>query len=361
MNRCQVPGVGCQPRPVTAWKPRHLTPGTWHPTPGTYDPPLEHREIIPSGRRAAVRAAPDLARRRSRRLRDDHGTVGRGEIHAARGARDARRRLDRRVPAARPRGPHAEAQGPHRAGQTVRGVRVPAVSPDRRPHRRREPRDAAVVPRREARRSRGRGGGYARPFRYGREKESLSPPALWRPAATRGGRAGGDSPTGVAARRRTDRESSFESGEGHHGAVPRAERRRDDDRAGDALGRQREVRKARDPAERWLGGELTWTRFSKTSATLCARCGTAPASQSWSCSPWRSASAPTPRSSAWWTRCCSGRCPIPTRTAWCRSTRRCRDRARTSTEWRCPTPTFSSCRHSPRISPVWLRIRTHGT
>src|SRR5712664_3920988 len=33
MNRCQVPGVGCQRRPVTAWKPWHLTPGTRHPTP----------------------------------------------------------------------------------------------------------------------------------------------------------------------------------------------------------------------------------------------------------------------------------------------------------------------------------------
>jgi putative ABC transport system ATP-binding protein len=77
---------------------------------------------------------------------------------------------------------------------------------------------------------------------------------------------------GMVAKKNLYRESPFESGERHHDAVPRAERRRHDDRAGHALRRQRHLREARDPATRWLGGELTWTLSSRTFATRCAVC-----------------------------------------------------------------------------------------
>ena len=48
----------------------------------------------------------------------------------------------------------------------------------------------------------------------------------------------------------------------------------------------------------------------------CARCGTAPRSPPSSCSPWRSASAPTRRSSASSAACCSSRCRTATATGW---------------------------------------------
>ena len=47
------------------------------------------------------------------------------------------------------------------------------------------------------------------------------------------------------------------------------------------------------------------------------------ASRSWRSRRWRSASAPTPRSSASSTRCCCGRCPTRRRTGWSWSGRTC--------------------------------------
>src|SRR5205807_4767618 len=66
----------------------------------------------------------------------------------------------------------------------------------------------------------------------------------------------GDSQAVLDPRRRADRQSSLESGEGDHGAVHGAEPRRDNDRAGDALGDERGVRESCRAAARWVGGEM---------------------------------------------------------------------------------------------------------
>ena len=53
--------------------------------------------------------------------------------------------------------------------------------------------------------------------------------------------------------RRADRQPALEPGQGDHGAVPEAERRRHDDRPGDALGSQRRLRQPDHPAARTAG------------------------------------------------------------------------------------------------------------
>src|SRR5204862_7525363 len=60
----------------------------------------------------------------------------------------------------------------------------------------------------------------------------------------------------VDPRGRADRQSPLEPGEGDHGAVHGAEPRGDDDRAGNALGRERAVRESHRAAAGWVGGEM---------------------------------------------------------------------------------------------------------
>src|SRR5207247_1642525 len=85
--------------------------------------------------------------------------------------------------------------------------------------------------------------------------------ALGRPAAARRRGARTDPHAVLDPRRRADRESPLESGEGDHGAVHAAEPRRDDDRAGDPLGRERAVRESHRAAAGWVGGEMIDTLF----------------------------------------------------------------------------------------------------
>src|SRR6266576_3612538 len=77
MNRCQVSGVRCKKRRVTALELWSLAPGpgTRHLEPDTYDSSPRHREIIPASRRPALRAAPDLARRRGGKPDDREAAV----------------------------------------------------------------------------------------------------------------------------------------------------------------------------------------------------------------------------------------------------------------------------------------------
>src|SRR5256712_10206337 len=60
----------------------------------------------------------------------------------------------------------------------------------------------------------------------------------------------------------------FRSGEGDHGAVHRTEPRWNDDRAGDALGRERAVRQSYRAAAGWMGGDVMDTLLQDLRYTL---------------------------------------------------------------------------------------------
>jgi hypothetical protein len=77
--------------------------------------------------------------------------------------------------------------------------------------------------------------------------------------------------------------------------------------------RDRDVRRAEWWAELRQDLAYAWRQLARSRGFTAARC-----------SPSRSGSAPPPRSSAWWTRWCSGRSPSTSRRAWCgfRSTAR---------------------------------------
>ena len=82
-----------------------------------------------------------------------------------------------------------------------------------------------------------------------REKRSLPVAALGRPAAARRRRARADLAAGDHPGRRADRQPALGAGPRDHGALPEAERGRDDDPPGDAFGDQRCLRIAdRAPA-----------------------------------------------------------------------------------------------------------------
>src|SRR5437773_2256129 len=224
--------------------------------PSPDDLPSHPRQVRLSGKRPAVHPAASLCRHRRRRVRLDHGSIRGGEVHAARGARHARRRLDGRVPLPRPRGAQDEAQGPRGAQQAAHRVRVPAVSPARRPHRGREPRCAAVVPQHQEERARLACRRHARPLRDGREEGSLPATAIGWPAAARGRSARADPQAVLNPRGRADRQSPLEPGEGDHGAVQGAQRARNDDRAGDALGDECGIWQTCGSVEGWVGGDV---------------------------------------------------------------------------------------------------------
>src|SRR5439155_1495410 len=99
-------------------------------------------------------------------------------------------------------------------------------------------------------------GRHARPLRDRREERPLPAAALGRAAAARRRGTRGDPQAFAHPRRRADRESPLEPGEGDHGAVHGAEPRGDDDRAGDALGDECGIRQTGDSIEGWMGGEV---------------------------------------------------------------------------------------------------------
>ena len=83
----------------------------WEPEPGT--PVMTLRGVeksFPVGSGSDVRAPPDCPRHQARRVRLDHGAVGRWQVHAAPHPRPARQRLVGRVPADGPGGTHAPGQ-----------------------------------------------------------------------------------------------------------------------------------------------------------------------------------------------------------------------------------------------------------
>src|SRR5207249_6169356 len=119
-----------------------------------------------------------------------------------------------------------------------------------------EPRHPPVVPQHQEIGAGKPGRRYARPVRDRREERPLPAATLGRPAAACRRGTSPDSQAVVDPRRRADRESPLESGEGNHGAVHGAEPRRDDDRAGDALGDECGIRQTGDSIEGWMGGEV---------------------------------------------------------------------------------------------------------
>src|SRR5205807_4109349 len=142
------------------------------------------------------------------------------------------------------------------AQQAAHRLRVSAVPPARRPYGRREPRCPAVIPQHQEERARLAGCRHAGPIRNRREERSLPTAALGRPTAARGRGARTDPHAVLDPRRRADRESPLEPGEGDHGAVHGAEPWGDDDRAGDPLGDECGIRQAGDSVAGWLGGEM---------------------------------------------------------------------------------------------------------
>ena len=130
-------------------------------------------------------------------------------------------------------------------------------------------------------------------------------------------------PSACTGRLRTCNDQQGARSEGHGTPAPRSGRlaRRLNYSAGDArLGSQR-------PA-----------------VMRCAAWPGGPASPPPPFSPWASASAPTPRSSAWSTRCSSGRCRSEsTASAWSPCTRPTGPSPRTGSTRRCPTTTSRTC------------------
>ena len=81
-------------------------------------------------------------------------------------------------------------------------------------------------------------------------------------------------------------------------------------RAGDAARRRfGNVTYFREQAPRHVDVSIRSKACGRTSASRSGRCANRPASRSSPSSRWRSASAATPRSSAWSTRCARARCP----------------------------------------------------
>ena len=95
-----------------------------------------------------------LARLRARRVRLDHGAVGRRQVDAAAHHRHARQRRGPAMlllPASRCTGSAPKDRA--RAAQAAHRLRVPELSPARSPHGLREPRHPALVPRHQEVRS----------------------------------------------------------------------------------------------------------------------------------------------------------------------------------------------------------------
>ena len=119
------------------------------------------------------------------------GPSGAGKSHAAAHPRHARRGLDRRVLPARPADSRARQEGARRAAEEAHRLRVPELSPARPPDGVREPRHAALLPRREEEGARQHGVRHPRPLPDRRQEGPVSVAALRRPAAAgrRGARA----------------------------------------------------------------------------------------------------------------------------------------------------------------------------
>ena len=161
----------------------------------------------------------------------------------------ARRLVDRRVLPARRAAARARQARARGAAEEAHRLRVPELSPARRPDGLREPRHAALVPRREEEGARQHGLRHARPLPDRRQEGSLPVAALGRTAAARRRGARADREAEAHPGRRADRQPALGAGPRDHGAVPEAERRRDDDHPGDALGDQRRLRHAHHPPE----------------------------------------------------------------------------------------------------------------
>ncbi len=109
----------------------------------------EHREVVSRRRRTRLRPAPRERGHQGRRVRLDHGAVGRGQIDAPAHPRHARQRVDRRVLLHGPAGPPAQSEAACGAAQEAHRLRVPELPPARQPDGLREPGDSALLPQRE--------------------------------------------------------------------------------------------------------------------------------------------------------------------------------------------------------------------
>ena len=109
-------------------------------------PAAQHREGLPARPDHDLRAAPRLARHQGRRVRVDHGPVGRRQVVAAPHPRHARHRLDRRVLVQRRADPRARQEGARRGQQEAHRLRVPELPPARQPDGLREPGRPALLP-----------------------------------------------------------------------------------------------------------------------------------------------------------------------------------------------------------------------
>src|SRR4051794_15181555 len=205
------------------------------------DLPPQRREVVQARRGTGVRPAADRPRRPSRGLRDHHGTFGSGQVDAPRHPGAARCRLERRVRAVRRAGREDVAQATGRARQAHRRIRLPAVPPARRPDGGGEPGGAALLPRHEAFRAAGSGGGRARSVQHRGKEGPLPEPALRWTAAARRHRPRGDRPAPAPPRGRADGKPALGPGRRDHEAVQIPQRTRDDDRAGHPFGQKRRI------------------------------------------------------------------------------------------------------------------------
>ena len=143
--------------------------------------------------------------------------------------------LDSRPARLAQRGPvHAQRQVGGRAQHVAAGahpqprgrLHLPGLQPDRRPHRLRERRAAAHLPRHARGGAQEEGAGLARARRHGAPDEALPGPALGRPAAARrGGARGGGRPLDPA-RRRAHRQPRLDQRRAGDGSAARAAPRR---------------------------------------------------------------------------------------------------------------------------------------
>ena len=140
-----------------------------------HDRPARRREELQDRWRPHLGAPAHHPGHRRGRVRHLHGAVGRGQVHAAVDPGDAGRRLAGRIPAVRPRGAPAAAQGARGAEQEAHRLRVPAVPPAGRPDRGREPGGAAVLPRPARLGAQGPRGRRARPLPDRRARRTCTP------------------------------------------------------------------------------------------------------------------------------------------------------------------------------------------
>ena len=164
-------------------------------------------------------------------------------------------------------GPSLKPEAAGRAPQAAHRLRVSELPPARQPDGVREPRDSAVVSQREPQRAPGHGRRRAGSVSDRREEGSLSESAVGRPAAAGRRRARGHREAAGDSGRRADRQPAFGPGQGNHGAVPDAERGGHDDRAGDALRRERVVRLARSFTCATAGSSTTRRPLWRTNRT----------------------------------------------------------------------------------------------